>query len=450
MSRALERSLAEVVRRHDSLRTGFAWTGEQPMAIVAPAAEIDSSLAIEDLAAGTAAGSERAKALLLKKAELHAEQVAWTPFDMTSAPLFRTRLLRLGPDDHVLLLILHHIIVDGWSIGVFFEEVSKLYSAFTGGGRGARLPEPALQFSDLARWQRWWSTTNAATRQFAYWKEHLRGVTPVFEGASGTALLGSRIAHEPVHLPNDLVARLKALSRSQGGTLFMTLLAGFKAMLLARSGRNDICVATAMANRSQQRTEHVIGPLENTTIIRTRMVSDLPFQEALGRVRDSVLEAYARQELPFDILAARLQREESLDPASLIQVFFVLQNAFHRPLKLSSVEVRSFGNVYREGQPVLPIDRTWLAVMLKETPSGITGSCNYKDGLFEANTLRRWFDGLQSDINQSGRRPGDLTRPAGRSVSSDVGGPPRQCRHPQFPKHCECFLPTSGDQRYSA
>ena len=176
---ALERSLAEVVRRHDSLRTGFGWAGERPIALIAPASEVDSSLVIEDLAAGTPVGNDRAKALLLKKAELRAEQEAWTPFDMTRAPLFRTRLLRLGPDDHVLLLILHHIIVDGWSIGIFFEEVSELYSAFAA-GRQAQLPEPALQFSDFARWQRRWCTTDSATRQFAYWKEHLRGASPVF------------------------------------------------------------------------------------------------------------------------------------------------------------------------------------------------------------------------------------------------------------------------------
>jgi len=270
------------------------------------------------------------------------------------------------------------------------EEVSELYAAFTA-RRQAQLPEPALQFSDFARWQRRWSTSGTATRQFAYWKEHLREPSPVFpaDGDLGPSLLSSRIAHEPIHVSNDLVARLSALSRSQGGTLFMTLLAGFKALLLARSGRNDICVATAMANRSQLRTERLIGPLENTTLIRTRIDADLSFQEALSRVRDSVLEAYARQELPFDILAARLAEEEGLDPASLIQVFFVLQNAFPRPLKLHDVAVRSFA--YWEGQPVLPIDRTWLTVMLKETPSGITGSCGYKNDLFEPNTLQHWI-----------------------------------------------------------
>jgi amino acid adenylation domain-containing protein len=389
---ALERSLVEVVRRHDSLRTGFSWAGERPAPFITPASDVVSPLRIEDLAVGTSAGNNRAKALMLKKVELRAEQEAWTPFDLTRAPLFRTRLLRLGPDDHVLLLILHHIIVDGWSIGVFFEEVSEVYSAFAA-GRQVQLPAQAFQFSDFADWQRRWCTTELATRQFAYWKDHLREASPVFPtdvGAAG-ALLTSRIAHEPFHLSSDLVVRLSALSRSQGGTLFMALLAGFKAMLLARTGRGDICVATAMANRTQQWTERVIGPIENTTLIRTRMDSDLSFREALSRVRDSVLEAYARQELPFEILAARLAEEADVDPASLIQVFFVLQNAIRRPLELPDVVAQSFGSAHREGRPVLPIDRAWLTLMLNEKPSGINGSCTYKVDLFEANTFESWI-----------------------------------------------------------
>jgi non-ribosomal peptide synthetase component F len=394
---ALERSLAEVMRRHESLRTGFAWMDEVPVALITPAADIDPPLIVTDLTAGMASGNKHAKALLLKKAKLEAEQDAWTPFDMRCAPLFRTRLLRLGADEHVLLLTLHHIIVDGWSIGVFREEISELYAAFTC-GREAQLPDTALQFSDFASWQRRWSASGAATRQFVYWKEHLRAPSPVFPTGVDLerALLSSRIAHEPIHVSHDLVARLGALSRSQNATLFMTLLAGFKALLMARSGRNDICVATAMANRSQQKAEGVIGPLENTTLIRTRINADLPFQEALRRVRESVVEAYARQDLPFDILATRLWEEDHLDPASIIQVFFVIQNAFRRPLKLPDVAVRSFGNVYQEGQTVLPIDRTWLAVMLKETPSGITGSCSYKSDLLEPETLQKWIADYQA------------------------------------------------------
>ena len=327
---------------------------------------------------------------------------------MTRAPLFRTRLFRLGPDDHVLLLILHHIIVDGWSIGIFFEEVVGDLFRFCGRSTSAVAGRKRFSFPTSLHWQ----------RSVVHYRVRRPGSSPIGRTTcarphlffprtvtAAGALLGSRIAHEPFHLPNDLVARLSALSRSQGGTLFMTLLAGFKAMLLARTGRNDICVATAMANRSQQWTERVIGPMENTTLIRTRMDSDLSFREALGRVRDSVLEAHARQELPFEILAARLAEEDGVDPASLIQVFFVLQNAIRRPLELPDVAVRSFGNVHREGQPVLPIDRTWLTLMLKERPSGIAGSCTYKDDLFEANTLQHWIADYKAILAKAAANP---------------------------------------------
>jgi amino acid adenylation domain-containing protein len=389
---ALKRGLAEVVRRHDSLRAKFAWVDERPVALITPAADVNSPLIVEDLTFRVPTRNKRAKTLLLKKAELELEREAWTPFEMTRAPLFRTRLLRLGADDHVLLLILHHVIVDGWSIGVFMEEVSKFYGALLA-GRQAKLPAPAFQFSDFARWQRSWSTTPLAAQQFAYWKEQLRDASPVFpmDCEPVGARLGSRVAHEPVHLPNDLVERLSALSRSQGATLFMTLLAAFKTLLLVRSGRNDICVATIMANRSQLGTERVIGPLDNTTVIRTRIEPDLSFQEALSRVRESVLDSYVSQELPFDVLAPQLAEEFGATLTSLTQVFFALQNPFRHPLELSNVLVRSFGNIYREGQPVLPIDRTWLTMMLKETPSGIIGSCIYKDDRFEPKVIRRWI-----------------------------------------------------------
>jgi amino acid adenylation domain-containing protein len=418
---ALQRALAEVVRRHDSLRAAFAWTSEQPITRVAPASEVNSSLAVEDLAAGAPTGGDRARELLLRKAELLVEQEAWTPFDITRAPLFRMRLFRLDADDHVLVLILHHIIVDGWSIGVLFEEVSGLYSAFAA-GRNARLPELAIQFSDVVRWQRAWCATNPAAQQLAYWREHLRGTAPLFpiDVADRSALVGSDMAHEPVHLPNDLAARLSALGRSQRGSLFMTLLAGFKAMLLARSGRNDICVATAMANRSQQNTERVIGLLENTTIIRTRLDADLSFEEALNRVRHSVLEAHARQELPFDILAAKLVQEEGLDPVSITQAFFILQTAF-RPLKLPDVVARPFGNVFQEGQAAMPIDRTWLAVTLKETPSGIIGGCSYKAELFDSDGLQSWIATYRTMLAKAAANPKvSLGRLAEQSISQRV------------------------------
>jgi amino acid adenylation domain-containing protein len=401
---ALERSFAEVARRHEALRTGFSWTDERPVAVVAPAADIDSRLVIEDLAADTP-NNARAKALILKKADLRVQQEAWSPFDLTRAPLFRARLLRLGADDHVLLVVLHHVIVDGWSIGIFFEEVSKFYSAFATGQK-LELAEPTLQFSDFARWQRRWSVSDVAMRQFAYWKEHLRGHSPLLRtNGNADALLTAPTTQEPFGLPSDLVARLDALGRSQGGTLFMTLLTAFKALLLARSGRNDICVATAMANRSDLRTERLIGPLENTTLIRTRIDLDLPFQEALARVREAVLEAYARQQYPFEALVARLAQEDGIDSASLIQVLFVLENPLRQKLELTDVAVQPFANAVLHGQPVLPIDRILLAVTLKETASGMTGAWSYKPAVFESEGVQPWVSGFKAILAKAAANP---------------------------------------------
>jgi amino acid adenylation domain-containing protein len=402
----LEQSLLEVVRRHASLRTRFKWVEAQPVAVVVPTADIDLSLVADNLAAEVPGGNDRAKALLLKKAELIAEREAWTPLDIRSAPLLRMRLLRLAADDHILLLTLHHIIIDGWSIGVFLEEVSELYAALTD-GRQARLPEPVLHFSDFVRWQRSWCDTSSAAQQFAYWQERLREASPVFRwnGVDDGALLCSRIDHESVELPQDLVARLGALSRMQGGTLFMTLLTGFEALLAARSRRDDICIATAMANRSQQATERVIGLFENTTIIRTRLDANLTFADALSRVRDAVLEAYARQTLPFEILVTRLTEKDHPDPASITQVFFGVKNALPDSLKLPDLAVSAFGNVHREGQTALPIDRTHVAVMLKETASGIIGSCAYKNALFRADTIRDWIADYKEILSKAAAHP---------------------------------------------
>ena len=404
---ALERSLAEVVRRHESLRTAFAWRDELLVALIAPAVDASSWLVAADRAASASAGNGRTERLLRKKAELEVEQEALKAFDLNRAPLFRARLWGLGANDHVLLLILHDLVIDGWSMGVFVKEVSELYAAFAA-GREAKLPEPALQFSDFARWQRGWSTSNAAAAQFAYWKDRLRESPPVFRTNAELkrAQLTARVSQEPIEISNDLLARLRARSHSRGATLFMTLLAGLKALLLARTGQSDICVATSMANRAQLQTERVIGPVANTTIIRTRLDADLSFQEALDRVREAVLEAYASQELPFDMLAARLAEEDGLDPASLMQVFFVLRNAFRRPLKLPDVAVRPFAN--QDGQAAMPIDSTWISLALKEIPSGIAGRCHYKEDLFEPNIRQHWIADYKTILAKAAAKPKTL------------------------------------------
>ncbi len=399
---ALKRGLIEVARRHDSLRTGFVWRNGEPVAFIASPTKIKTSFIVEDLAAGAPAGNARAKALLRRKAALAAERESLKPFDMSRAPLFRARLLRLGAEDHVLLLVVHDIVIDGWSMGVLMQDVAHFYAASAAGSR-TRLSEPALRFSDFARWQRHWSESDTADRQFTYWHRRLRGASGLFGDGGDDAgnELGALVTRERLHIPNNVLAQLGDLGHSRGATLFVTLLAGFKALLLLRSGRNDICVATAMANRAQMRTESVIGPFANTAIIRTRIDADLTFHETLDRVRDSVLQAYANQELPFDILADRLAEEHGLDLESLIQVYFVLQIAFRRQARLPGVTVRPFG--YREGQSVMPIDRTRLTMTLNETPSGIVGSCSYK----KASSLgQRWVEHYNVILAAAAANPG--------------------------------------------
>jgi non-ribosomal peptide synthetase component F len=183
----------------------------------------------------------------------------------------------------------------------------------------------------------------------------------------------------------------------------MTLLTAFKTLLSLRTVRHDICVATTMANRSQLGTDRMIGPLANTTIIRTKLHADLSFQEALHRVRDAVLESYARQELPFDVIAARLAEEDGLDPTALIQAYFVLQTVFRRPIKAANLAIRQFD--HREGQSAMPIDRTWLWMTLKETPSNIKGTCRYKDNLLDPKSVRHWIADYRTILVNATAKP---------------------------------------------
>ncbi|QOZ54872.1 non-ribosomal peptide synthetase [Bradyrhizobium sp. CCBAU 53338] len=398
--RRLAQAIDDIVRRHDSLRTAFGWNGDEPVSRFIAPATLGPALTVESIGEGRPHNSKRRRALELKKIELLIAQEAYTPVNTARAPLLRARLLRLHPADHILLLTLHHAIADGWSIGVLFEELSNRYATLAG-QPSVPLPKMPLAYSDVARWQRWWCGTEAARRQAADWTENLRGAAPLFDGE---ARPGASTGHHPLSLEHDLVARLTAYARQHNATLFMCLLTGLKALLLAQTGRTDISIATAMANRAQPDTERIVGPFENTVIVRSRITPDLSFMQGLARVRQSVLDAHARQELPFNILADHLE-QEGIDAASLLQVYFTLQNPLRQPLDLPDVAVRSIGDVAREGQPVLPVDQTWLSLMLKERPTGITGSCNYKGDLLEGTMVGTWMEDLVALLGAAVTQP---------------------------------------------
>ncbi|MVT74322.1 non-ribosomal peptide synthetase [Bradyrhizobium cajani] len=386
---SLAQAFDDIVRRHESLRTGFGWRSEEPVSLVAAPGPLGPVLTVETIGNGRPHHNKRRKALELRKVNLLIEQETYAPFDAARPPLLRARLLRLHAEDHVLLLTLHHAIADGWSIGVLFEELSGRYAVLAG-YPSVPLPKLPPAFSDVARWQRWWCGTDAARRQAADWTANLRGATPLFDGKSSP---GASTGYHPVSLERELISRLTAFAGQQSATLFMCLLTGLKTLLLARTGRTDISIATAMANRAQPDADRIIGPFENTVVIRTRITPELSFAQALARVRQSVVDAHARQELPFNILADHLE-EEGIDPASLLQVYFTLQNPLRQPLDLPDVTVESTGNIAREGQPVLQIDQTWLSLMLKERPTGITGSCSYKGELLDGPMVADWMKDL--------------------------------------------------------
>lgn len=406
---ALAQAFGDIVRRHESLRTGFGWSDGEPVSRIATPSEFGPALTAEIIGDGRVHNNKRRKALESRKIDLLMQQETYTPFDTARPPLLRARLLRLHADDHVLLLTLHHAVADGWSIGVLFEELSNRYAALAG-RPSAPLPKPPPAFSDVARWQRWWCGTDAARRQAADWTENLRGAAAIF---AGEASPGASTGHHPLSLERELIGRLTGFASQHSATLFMCLLTGLKALLLARTGRSDISVATAMANRAQPDTDRIVGPFENTVIVRTKITPDLSFAQALVRVRQSVLEAHARQELPFNMLADQLE-QAGIDPATLLQVYFTLQNPLRQPLDLPDIAVQSIGNVAREGQPVLPIDQTWLSLMLKERPTGITGSCNYKGELLDGRMVGEWMEDLVALLGAAVAQP---NTPLGRLLA---------------------------------
>lgn len=399
---ALKQSLAEVIGRHDALHTHFNRRGKLSVARFAKNSGRRSFFAFEDLTARSKPQRGRGKALLLRKAKLKADREAVTAFDLGSAPLLRARLLRLDTADHVLLLTVHEIAADGWSMGIIMDEVSALYTALAT-RRAARLPLPPIQFSDFARWQHQRTESDAAAVDVIYWKGRLQGASPVFStnGVLNGASLSTEGIQEPIRLPKDLTARLHALSHSQSATIFMTLMAGFKALLMIRSGHSDLCIATTMANRSQPQTEGVIGPFTNTVLIRTRLGPDLSFKEALRRVRESILGAYSKQELPFATLMARLAEEE-LDVAGFTQVFFGFQNPLRRRLKLHSVTVRPF---VHEQSLTMRLDPTLFAVTLGESPSGITGLSICKGASPAPDIMRHWTAAYNAILTKAAADP---------------------------------------------
>ena len=316
---SLERTLREVVNRHEVLRTRIVEREGRAAQEVEAAGRVE--LEREDL---RGLGSEEQESEVRRQGDREAER----PFDLRQGPLLRARLLELGEAEHVLLLTMHHIVSDGWSMGVLVREIGMLYAAYAG-GEESPLAELTIQYGDYAVWQRNWLQGAELERQVRYWREQLLEL-PLLELPTDRVrpmVPSHRGGSIAVELPAGLTRRLKDLAQSQGVTLFMVLLAGFQLMLSRWSGQQDVVVGTDVANRNRSELEQLIGFFVNQLVLRTEVSGELSVGEFLGRVREVCLGAYAHQELPFERLVEELNPERSLGRTPLFQVKLILQNA---------------------------------------------------------------------------------------------------------------------------
>jgi amino acid adenylation domain-containing protein/non-ribosomal peptide synthase protein (TIGR01720 family) len=395
---ALERALNEVVRRHEVLRTNFVTVKRQPVQVIVPHADLP--LPVVDL---RDVPPEEQDAALRRLSEEEARR----PFDLASDRLLRVKLLRLAEDEHALLFSIHHIISDGWSMGILVRETAVLYDAFAA-DKPSPLAELPVQYADFAVWQQRWLQGEALEAQLRYWKRQLGGSPAAPRLPSDRARSSEpdfRGALHPVAFDADVSRALTSLSRRENVTLFMTLLAAFKALLYHYTEETDLIVGTPVANRNRVETESLIGFFVNTLVMRTDLSGDPTFKELLGRVREVVLQAHTHQDLPFEKLVAELQTGKSLDRAPLFHVWFVLQNA-----PVSSAQV--------QGLTLSPLPvhsgtaRHELKLDLYETPDGLRGSFEYNTSLFDASTVARFSEHLALLLSHVSEHPdaalGDL------------------------------------------
>jgi amino acid adenylation domain-containing protein len=332
---ALEAVFGEVIRRHEVLRTSFATRGGRAVQIVAPAGRW--TLPRVDLAGLTPDDAER-------EARRLARGDARRPFDMANASPLRLRLLRLGEEDHLLLLNLHHIASDGWSVGVLLREVKELYAAFVA-GRPSPLPELVVQYADFARWQRDWLQGEVLERQLDYWRESLAGELPhlslPFQRPAPSDERGRRGSSQGRLLSPELGARVRELSRESGATQFMTLLAVFKLLLFRYSGTADVVVGTPIANRNRAEIEPLIGFFVNTLALRTRFAAEWTFRELLKGVREVAMGAYVHQDLPFEKIVEELHPDRDLRRNPLFQAAFAFHGGSSEELDLPGLTLKT-------------------------------------------------------------------------------------------------------------
>jgi amino acid adenylation domain-containing protein len=416
---ALERAIGALVARHESLRTSFAGADGEAVQRIAPA--VPFVLAVEPVADEAAAGEA-------------AREEALRPFDLAAGPLFRARVLRVAQDDHLLLLTLHHVIADGWSLDVLFRELAALYAAFAE-GRDAGLPPLPAQYADYAVWQRRWLEGPVLDAQLAYWRGAMAGAPPALELPTDRprpAALTFHGAVHPFHLPAEVAQGVRTLARTEGATVFMTLLAALDVVLARWSGQEDVVVGSPMAGRTRPELEGMVGFFVNTLPLRTDLGGDPSFRALLGRVRGATLGAYGHQELPFERLVDALEVARDPGRNPLFQVTFVVQS---EPREFRAGGVRGTAREVESGTAKFD-----LTLAAQERADGLACAWEYNTGLFDPSTIERLTAHLSrviaAAVADPARRIGDIDLLGGdeRAVLAGFSAaPPLAGRVASFP-----------------
>ncbi len=371
---ALHQSFNQVVNRHEALRTTFPFIDGRPVQMIQPA----SPMALHCIDISSISGASQGSLV---------SQLTTTefqrPFDLAAGPLLRIKLLKLQEHEHILLLTTHHIVSDGWSLGVLVHELTHLYRSICT-GTSADLPELSIQYADFAQWQREWLQGGTLENQLDYWKQQLEGIGAPLSLSTlrpRPPVQTHRGSRETVILPVDLVQSLNASSRREGVTLFMTLLAAFQVLLSRYSGQTKISVGSPIANRTRGEVEPLIGFFVNTLIFRTDLSGDPDLHELLQRVRNICLGAYAHQDLPFERLVEVLQPERDLAHNPLFQAAFVLQNSPTDEVALPDLS-------WQVLEPSSGIAKFDLTLEVTERSDGLRVSFEYNTDLFDAEFVR--------------------------------------------------------------
>ena len=393
---ALERSLNEIARRHEILRTTFILSGDEPVQKIGDWQRF--ALTVTSLEHLPLPERETEALRLVREEARH-------PFDLARGPLFRVRLLRLSGQDHVMVLVLHHIVSDDWSSRVLVREVSILYEAFRA-GRPSPLSDLSVQYADFACWQREWLRGEVLQSHLDYWRGQLEGAPPELELATDRprpAVQTFDGAYETMRLPPELSEKVRLLARREGVTLFMTLLAAFQTLLSRWSGQEDICVGAPIANRNRAELEPLIGFFVNTLVLRTDLSGDPTFRELLARVRQTTLGAYAHQDLPFEMLVDALQPERNLGHSPLFQAMFALQNNPSRIERLPGANLQL--GPFEAHSGTAKFDLTAFAI---EDADQLGFAFEYNTALFDASTIRGMLEQfrtlLESIVADAGHR----------------------------------------------